>query len=446
MSNGNGPSAAPSASQAQATIIKPTDLRGILKYVPRFQGQIFVIAIDGSIVVDENFGNLLVDIAVLRSLGIKVILVHGISRQLQELAALRGVEISNADGTGPTDPATLDLAIRASSRISHLILEGLTQNSLKAVITNAVRALPVGIIKGIDQQLTGKVERIDKDLIVELIAQQVVPLVSPLAFGPDGKSLRVNSDLLAAELAEVLDATKIIFLTPHAGLEIDGEVRREIAVDALRTILADHPEQISDSGRSKAAHAIKAIETGTPRVHIIDGRVFDGLLNEVFSNEGVGTLVYGNDYQQIRKAAKRDVRLIYNLTRNAVRREELIYRTQQQIEKNIDQFFVFEIDENIIACVTLIYGDSPQVAEVGSLYVMPFYHNRGIGKKMVEYACLQAKERGVSTVIALSTQSFGFFINVCGFEETGKEVLPEARLKQYEESGRNAKILLKRLA
>src|ERR1019366_648766 len=110
----------------------------------------------------------------------------------------------------------------------------------------------------------------------------------------------------------------------------------------------------------------------TSRVHIVDGRIFDGLLNEIFSNEGVGSLIYGNDYQQIRKAAKRDVRLIYHLTRNAVRREELIHRTQQAIEKNIDQFFVFEVDENIIACVTLyFFPEKPQMAEVGSLYVMP---------------------------------------------------------------------------
>ena len=130
-------------------------------------------------------------------------------------------------------------------------------------------------------------------------------------------------------------------------------------------------------------------------MHIVDGRVFDGLLNEIFSNEGVGSLVYGNDYQQIRKATRRDARLLYNLTRNAVKREELIHRTQQAIEKNIDQFFLFEVDEAIIACVTLMfYADQPETAELGSLYVLPFYHNRGIGKKMVEYACLQAKERG----------------------------------------------------
>jgi amino-acid N-acetyltransferase len=125
--------------------------------------------------------------------------------------------ITNSDGTGVTDPATLDLAIRASSRVSHIILEGLTGSSLKAVITNAVRAVPVGIIKGIDQQLTGKVDRIDKDLLGELIERQVVPLISPLGFGPDGKSLRVNSDLLAAEMAEALHATKIIYLAPNPG-------------------------------------------------------------------------------------------------------------------------------------------------------------------------------------------------------------------------------------
>jgi amino-acid N-acetyltransferase len=447
MTNGNGQPPAAAPQSAQATTIKPTDLRGILQYVPRFQGQIFVIAIDGSIVADENFGNLLVDIAVLRSLGIKVVLVHGVGHQLMELAALRGVAITNSDGTGVTDAATLDLAIRASSRVSHVILEGLTGSSLKAVITNAVRALPVGIIKGIDQQLTGKVDRIDKDLLNALIERQVVPLISPIAFGPDGKSLRVNSDLLAAETAEALHATKIIYLAPNPGLEIEGSVRHEISVDALRALLSEHPEQIADSSRSKATHAVRAIETGTPRVHIVDGRVFDGLLNEIFSNEGVGSLVYGNDYQQIRKATRRDVRLLYNLTRNAVRREELIHRTQQAIEKNIDQFFVFEVDEAVIACVTLMfYPDQPETAEVGSLYVLPFYHNRGIGKKMVEYACLQAKERGAKKVIALSTQSFGFFSSVLGFEESSKEVLPEARLKAYEENGRNARVLTKSLA
>jgi amino-acid N-acetyltransferase len=454
MSNGPGPSAPtpasppPSASAPAATVatIKPTDLRGILKYVPRFQGQIFVIALDGSIVADDNFGNLLVDIAVLRSLGIKVVLVHGIGQQLLELSVLRSIPVTNSDGTGLTDAATLDLAIRASARVSHLLLEGLTQNSLKAALTNAVRALPIGIIKGIDQQFTGKVERVDRDFITHILDEGIVPIIQPIGFGPDGKSLRINSDSLAAELAEALQATKIIYLTPAAGLEIDSEVRREISIEALREILRTRPERIAESVRSKATHAVKAIETGTPRVHLVDGRLFDSLLNEIFSSEGVGSLIYGNDYQQIRRATRRDVRALYSLIRGGVKREELLHRSQQAIEKNIDQFFVFEIDENLIACVTLYFFPShPHMAEVGSLYVLPFYHNRGIGKKMVEYACMRAKEKGATTLVALSTQSYGFFTSVVGFDETDKSVLPESRLKLYEESGRNPRVLIKTL-
>src|SRR5690606_33958364 len=415
-----GPVSLP-ATPAAATTIKPTDLRGILKYIPRFRDQIFVIALDGAVIADEALPNLLVDIAVLRSLTIKVVLVHGISVQLRELAELRNVPITNADGSGVTDAPTLDLAVRASARVSQLILEGLTQNGLKCAITNAIRALPMGILKGVDQQFTGKVDRVDKEFLQHLINADIIPILRPIGFGPEGRALRINSDLLAAEVAEALHASKVVYLSHQAGLVVHGELRRDISVDTLRQLLATAPDSIAEAGRSKAQHAVKAIETGVPRVHLIDGRVYDGLLNEIFSSDGVGTLVYGNEYQQIRKATRRDVRFIYSLTRSAVKREELIHRTQQAIEKNIDQFFVFEIDENIIACVTLyFYPDKPEMAEIGSLYVLPFHHKRGIGRKMVDFACLRAKERGATTVVALSTQSSTFFTSVCGFEETDK--------------------------
>jgi len=426
--------------------IKPTDLRGILKYVPRFQGQTFVIAADGIIVADENFPNILTDIAVLRSLGIKIIIVHGIGHQIEELAKTRKIPITDISGTGAADAATLDLAIRASSRVTHLVIEGLTQNGLKAALTNAIRAVPIGIIKGVDHQFTGRVDRVDKEFLTHLIESQVVPVLNPIGFDRDGRPLRINSDLLAAELAEALHATKIIYLTPNEGLEINGKLQHQVSAATLRTVLANKPESINESMRTTAVHAVKAIETGTPRIHLIDGRLLDGLLNEIFSNEGVGTLIHGNEYQQIRQATKRDVRAIYNLTRQAVKREELLYRTQAAIEKNIEQFYVFEIDENIIACVSLHhYTDQGKLAEIGSLYVMPFYHHRGIGKKMVDFACLQAQEKGAQTVLALSTQAFSFFTSICGFAEAEKDALPESRLKAYEESGRNSKVLTKQL-
>jgi len=427
--------------------IKPTDLRGILKYVPRFQGQIFIIAVDGSIVADDNFANLITDVAVLRSLGIKVVLVHGIGQQIEELAKLRNIAITDSIGTGVSDAATLDLAIRASSRVTHLVIEGLTANGLKAALTNSIRSIPLGILRGVDHQFTGKVDRIDRDFIQQLIGSGVVPVVNPIGFDRDGKPLRVNSDLLAAELAEALQATKIIYLSPHNGMEIAGKLQHDISVDTLRKVIETKPDSINEPMRSKAAHAVRAIDTGTPRIHLLDGRELDGLLAEIFSNEGVGTLIYGNEYQQIRHATKRDVRAIYNLTRSGMKREELRARSQQAIEKNIDQFYVFEIDENLIACISLHFfaEEKNTVAEIGSLYVMPFYHNRGIGQKMVEFACLRAKERGAKTVIALSTQAFSFFTSVCEFSEAEKDVLPESRLKTYDESGRNSKILIKKL-
>jgi amino-acid N-acetyltransferase len=426
--------------------IKPTDLRGILKYVPRFQGQTFVIAADGIIVADENFSNILTDIAVLRSLGIKIIIVHGIGHQIEQLAKTRNIPITDVQGTGAADAATLDLAIRASSRVTHLVIEGLTQNGLKAALTNAVRAAPLGIIKGVDHLFTGRVDRVDKEFLIQLIESQVIPVMNPIGFDRDGRPLRINSDLLAAELAEALHATKIIYLTPHEGLELNGKLQHQISAATLRTVLDSKPETINEPMRSTAAHAVKAVETGTPRIHLLDGRLLDGLLNEIFSNEGVGTLIHGNEYQQIRPATKRDVRAIYNLTRHAVKREELLYRTQLAIEKNIEQFYVFEIDENIIACVSLMfYADRPKSAEVGSLYVMPFYHHRGIGKKMVDYACMMAKERGATSIIALSTQAYTFFTSVCSFEEAEKDILPDSRLKVYEDSGRNSKVMVKKL-
>jgi len=426
--------------------IKPTDLRGILNYVPRFQGQIFIVALDGVIVADENLSNLLLDIAVLRSLHIKVVLVHGIGHQLKELSVIRNIPVSDIEGTGPVDAATLDLAIRASSRVSHQILEGLTQSGLKCAITNSVRAVPTGIVKGVDLQFCGKVDRLDTEFIGHLIETQAVPILQPIGFDRDGHSLRINSDLLATELAIELRATKIIYLGPNPALEVRGEIRRQIAVEELDQVLTQAPEAIDTRFRSKAAHAVKAIQAGVPRVHFVDGRVHDALLNEIFSNDGVGTLVYGNDYQQIRRATRRDTRHIYNLTRHAVKREELVHRSLQSVERNIDNFFVFEIDENLIACIALVlYPDRPDVAEIGSLYVLPFHHRRGIGRKMVEYACLEAKKRGIRQLLALSTQSYAFFTSICGFTETSKDALPEARRHTYEQSGRNSRVLIKDL-
>jgi amino-acid N-acetyltransferase len=198
--------------------VKPTDLRGILQYIPRFREKTFILALDGAIVTDENFANILLDIAVLRSLNIRVVLVHGAAAQIKSLAEEQKVTASNLDGAGVTDEATLKLSLTAANRLTHEILEGLSANDLRAASTNAIIAHPMGIIQGVDHLFTGKVERVDVELLQSLLAQGVIPVIPPLGFDGDGKTYRVNSDGVALAVADALKAVKLIFITTADGL------------------------------------------------------------------------------------------------------------------------------------------------------------------------------------------------------------------------------------
>src|SRR5881396_3846869 len=198
--------------------MKPTDLRGILQYIPRFREKIFIVSIDGAIVTDENFANILLDIAVLRSLNIRVVLVHGASAQIKALADEQKLKASDLDGAGVTDADTLKLALTAANRLTHEILEGLSANDLRAACPNAIIAHPMGILHGVDHLFTGKVERVDTELLQTLLTQGVVPVVPPLGFDGDGKTYRVNSDHVAVAVSDALKAVKLIYITTTDGL------------------------------------------------------------------------------------------------------------------------------------------------------------------------------------------------------------------------------------
>jgi amino-acid N-acetyltransferase len=424
--------------------VRPTDLRGILQYVPQFRDRIFVVAVDGAAVADENFGNILMDAAVLWSLRIRTLLVHGASVQISALARERGVTPSDLEGSGVTDAATLDLALTASNRLAHEILEGLNAADLRAAVTNAVIAHPLGILKGVDHLFTGRVERVDVELLQTLLANGIVPVVPPLGMDGEGRTFRVNSDSVALEVAKALSAVKLVYMTTSEGLLVDGAIARQIAVAELDGALqrgAVPPEQAS-----KARHAVAACQAGVPRVHVISGHVDDGLLAEVFSNEGIGTLVYANEYQQIRRARRGDVRAIEQLIRSSMEREELAPRTRAMIERELSDYYIFEVDQNPIACVALHLYPEEKKGELACLYVRSSHENQGIGRKMTQYVEAKARELGVETLLALSTQAFNYFQSKAGFSEGTPDDLPPARRARYDASGRRSKVLLKQLA
>jgi amino-acid N-acetyltransferase len=425
--------------------MKPTDLRGILQYIPQFREKTFVLAVDGAIVTDENFATLLLDVAVLRSLNIRVVLVHGASAQIRALADEQKMTPSDLDGSGITDPATLKIALTAANRLTHEILEGLSANDLRAASTNVVIAHPMGILQGVDHLFTGKVERVDTELLQTLLNQGIIPVIPPLGFDGDGRTYRLNSDAVALAVAEALKAIKLIFITTPDGILVQGRVIRQMPVADLESVIALQKNDIAPEQLSKALHAIMACKAGVPRVHIINGRVDEGLLAEVFSNEGIGTLIYANDYQQIRRAMKKDVRAIQLLTKAAVESEELVKRTRAAIEKNLGDYFIFEIDKNPVACVALHVYPEQKKGELACLYVNPLHENRGIGRKLIQYIENKAREMNLTELLTLSTQAFTYFQSKGGFAEGTPDDLPPARREKYEQSGRNSKVLVKKL-
>lgn len=420
--------------------MKATDLRDILTYASHFRDRLFVIHIDSLLL--ENAENLFTDFAVLRSLNIRLILVFGISARLQRLAQAQGKTIGDTDGIGVTDEATLTLARLAAGEEGQEILRLLANYNLKGSLNNAVWAHPAGIIQGVNHQFTGKVEKVDAHFLETLLNQHIIPVISPIVFDGDGRTYCVNADQAAARVAQVMKASKLIYMT--AGLSAPDA--RELTEQEAEVFLEKNKATLHPALRRKIDCSIQACKGRVHRCHILDGQNDEALFNELFSKSGIGTMIYTNEYKAIRCATQKDVTEILNLIENSVASQELARWSRQDILDCLSDFYVFEIDGSIVGCVTLkMLHQQPKVAEMGCLFVSGRYENRGIGSRLIQYAEKRAHELGVQRLLALSTQAFHYLEKKGGFQEGGIEILPENRLKKYEASKRNSKILYKDL-
>ncbi|MFZ0435423.1 MAG: amino-acid N-acetyltransferase [Chthoniobacterales bacterium] len=423
-----------------------SDLREILQYVPRFRERIFVIAVDGAVAASPNFPNILLDIAVLRSLSIRVVLVHGASHQIVELARKRGMKITNSDGTGITDEPTLELSIDAAIRLTNGIMEGLSAVDLRAAYANAIIAHPAGILGGTDQLFTGRVERVDNHALELLLKEGIIPVIPPLGFDGEGRTYRVNSDGIALEVAEALHAAKVIFLGADDVVGGASPLPRQLSIDESEELIKKLRASNGPSGLiSKIECASRACRGGVPRAHLLDGRINEALLTEIFSHEGSGTMVYSNEYQQIRRIFKKDVRAVMTLIRQSVEDEEIARRTRADILSRIEDYWILEVDRTPIACVAVHIDPSRSLAEMACLYVSKAHENKGFGRKLMAFAENLAKEKGVERMVALSTRAVNYLQQKGGYAETDASILSEERRSRYEGSGRNSRILVKEL-
>jgi amino-acid N-acetyltransferase len=425
--------------------MKVADLRGILQYVPRFRDRTFVVAVDGEIAASPNFSNILLDLAVLRSLNIRVILVHGAGFQIQQMAADRGIAISSADGTGVIDDVTLKLSLEAATNVMNEIMQGLTSVDLRTAYANAIIAHPAGILGGVDQQHAGRVERVDTQALEFFLSQGIIPLIPPLGFDGEGRTFRVNSDGIAVEVAEAMRAMKIIFLTGEDGLSVNGEFIRQLSVAEAEELTRKRRSLVAPKLLSKLDHGARACRQGVPRVHLLNGNVNEALLAEIFSPDGIGTMVYSNEYQQIRRLFKKDVRAVMALIRQSVDSEELVRRTRADILAHLEDYWVLEIDRNLIGCVAVHLYPEDRKAELACLYIARNQEGFGYGRRMMAFAERLAAERGMTHLFALSTQAFNYFQQKGGFQQVSANALPAERRKKYDSSGRNSKVLEKKL-
>ncbi|HYF36712.1 MAG TPA: amino-acid N-acetyltransferase, partial [Prosthecobacter sp.] len=360
------------------------DLRGILRYVPQFRQRVFVIAFDGALMSQPGFGSLLQDVAVLQSLNIEVVLVFGARAQVRALAWKRGVSLTSDDGIGRTDAATLDVAIEAISRQTSELMADLTALELPVAVANALAVHPAGVLEGVDLEFTGRIERVDAESLRTLLKADILPILPPLGYDSRGATLRLNSDAVAVEVAIALDAAKVIFVSEAGLANEDGTRLAQLSMADAREIYKRREPRHDVNLLSKLRYGALACQEGVPRVHIVDGSQDEALLAELFSNEGVGTMIHADDYQQIRRAHSYDVPTLVSMMQQSMEETALVSRTREQILAKLKDFFVLEVDGNPIGCVAVHSHEEAgrKIAELASLFVRRSHKNRGHGQKL----------------------------------------------------------------
>jgi amino-acid N-acetyltransferase len=371
-----------------------------------------------------------------------VVFVYGAGYQIRTLGAERGVPLTTVDGTGRTDAATLEVSIDAITRLGSTLMQALTAAGIRTATANALIAHRAGMVRGVDQEFTGVVDRVDAQSLLSFLDQGILPLIAPLGYDRQGVTLRLNSDSAAVETALALRAAKIVFVTTGRVVNSSGEQIRHLGVEQAETLVASGgAPELAPHLLSKLRHAAKACRERVPRVHIVDGSRDDALLAELFSNEGIGTMVYADAYQEIRRADAADAASIHSMIRSSVVEQELRDRTVEDVAREISDYFVIEVDGNPVGCMALHTHAELQVAELACLFIRRSHENQGYGRRLVAYAIDRARREGAERLFLLTTGARSYFERLAGFVEGTPEDLPPERRKMWEASGRRSQVL-----
>lgn len=408
-------------------------------YINAFRGRTFVIAFGGEMLADEQFAPLVHDIALLNSLGIKLVLVHGARPQIEARLQERNSEIKYVNGVRITDNAALACVKEASSGvradIEALLSMGLTnspasETRISVVSGNFVTAQPYGVRDGIDFLHTGEVRKIDHVAINKALDNNAIILLSPIGYSATGEIFNLTAEDVATAAAIQLHADKLIYLVDAKGIT-DKRKRliRELTLKDARAVLENN-KTLDDTIQRSLLSAIKACQHHVPRTHILNRHIEGALLLELFTRDGCGTLITTDSFEDVRSATVDDLGGLIELITPLEEEGILLRRSREKLEMEIEYFTVVERDGMIVACAALYPFLEDKTAELACLAVHPDYQNNNRGEQLLKYTERQAKELGIQSLFVLTTRTAHWF-RERGFVPGDIKKLPMKRQSLY---------------
>ena len=431
-------------------------LRASAPYVHAHNGSVFVVAFGGEVAARADFDAFLYDLALLHSLGVKLVLVHGARPQIEAQLATHQLKTQTIEGLRVTDNAALecvkaavgslrmDIEAKLSTGLASTPMGGAR---LRIASGNWVTARPVGVRSGVDHQHTGEVRRVDVDSLHTVLEQDRIALLSNIGYSPTGEIFNLRYEDVATATAQALKADKLIFVVPSDPdgwkLADDTGDDGQLPIVQAERLLAD-AKHLSDQDRGYLKAGIAAGRGGVQRVHLVGADKDGAILRELYTRDGVGLMLYTDaDYESTRNASIEDVGGILNLIKPLEDSAVLVPRSREQLELEINRFNVIVRDGLVIACCALLDFQQQQMGELACVAVHPDYQRAGRAAVLLKRVESEARKLGLKKLFSLTTHSPHWFIEH-GFTQARIEDLPMEKQRLYNYQ-RNSLVLIKSL-
>jgi amino-acid N-acetyltransferase len=435
--------------------------RSVAPYIHKFRNQTFVVGIAGEAIAAGKLPHLAQDLAMIQSMGVKIVLVHGFRPQVNEQLKAKGHTPRYSHGIRITDEVALDCAQEAAGQLRYEIEAAFSQglpntpmadSTVRVISGNFITARPVGIVDGVDFQHSGLVRKVDIAGITKTLDMGAMVLLSPFGFSPTGEAFNLTMEEVATSVATALQADKLIFLSELPGIRMrptepageDNPIDTELPLAAAEKLLKELPAANHPTDTAfYLQHCVKACKEGVERSHIIPYAVDGSILLEVYVHDGIGTMVVDEKLESLREANEEDVGGILQLIEPFERDGTLVKRSRTEIERDAGNYTIIEHDGVIFACAALYPYPEAKTAEMAALTVSPDVQGQGDGERVLKRVEQRAKAAGLESIFVLTTRTMHWFIKR-GFVQVDPDWLPEARKRKYNWD-RKSQVLVKKL-